>query len=966
MKRIITLAICAITAVAMSFGVAEIPGFTGTAKAATASDLNAVKGVYWFAPHVLSTDLTDTYVYNDRLLTGDSRTYNKQLATMSYELAVTSVSSDREPKTDAGYANKSRNVKAYLEDNGFVDFATNKDYKTRMRSDTMGVACAHKKITENGKTYTVLVIVPRNAGYEAEWGSNYMLSDPSKTGSDKDDHFGFKRAKNNVLSFAKQYVQKYGIKGDIKVWAPGYSRGAGVMNLIGAALIDNPKGVLGSSITLKPRDLYCYTYGTPRTASTSKAYTSAKYDYIHNLYKGYDKVASLLAQSMGVARYGQNKGYEVSGKKQQMLNLLKATNSAVYKKYTTNCDPDGFTPMKFDQQALLKGQIKYVPDKNSYLKGYTQEKFLGLVAGSIAKVSKSASTTGNARDGFAKVYQGPFSRYIEYDRSHTKTSAKRDAAMSNSKAAIPSLLAMYELVVLEKYAEKPSEKAKTAIQQSTDYLLGILKKIPVGTGEDAKIIAQVTDFQSTLSQSLATEDGTKELIKVMRDVTAKLYSKMMTDSLAVTGTETTAEENLKKQIKSYKDCYAMSHMQAHMMLDDSAQKPENMTFNNMNNEQFKHYATWMGNDERFSIPHSNEVILSWLKTADPYYSGWVKENAAQKAGYRRVYISKPSGVNLTGTVKNASGSVVAKFKNGKMTSSNDTWVRITTCDKGNWLRLPLDKTYKIDLSVSKQSKIDMKVTEYQVYTAKQVRTVKQDNNFSWTGFSIAPSDKYTLVVSAVSKTDDAYKLPSTAKYYIKDNLAIENTAKAKEVLIAAGAAKGKSQLKVSWNKVKGAKRYVVYFAKKNKKLKKVKILKAAKKTWIKKKLKKNKVYKFKVVAQKKKNGKYVNIAKSKIGYVVIGKKTKKYTNPKKLTLKKKTVVLKQGKTFKVKATVKKVNPKKKLLGRSCAAKFRYKSNNKIIATVSKKGVVKAKSRGTCKIYVQTVNGIGKSMTVTVK
>ena len=64
--------------------------------------------------------------------------------------------------------------------------------------------------------------------------------------------------------------------------------------------------------------------------------------------------------------------------------------------------------------------------------------------------------------------------------------------------------------------------------------------------------------------------------------------------------------------------------------------------------------------------------------------------------------------------------------------------------------------------------------------------------------------------------------------------------------------------------------------------------------------------------------------------------------------------------------MKKVNPKKKLLGRSCAAKFRYKSNNKIIATVSKKGVVKAKSRGTCKIYVQTVNGIGKSMTVTVK
>lgn len=48
---------------------------------------------------------------------------------------------------------------------------------------------------------------------------------------DTGDHEGFRNGKNKVLGFAKEYVAKNGIKGDIKVWTAGYSRAAAVAGL---------------------------------------------------------------------------------------------------------------------------------------------------------------------------------------------------------------------------------------------------------------------------------------------------------------------------------------------------------------------------------------------------------------------------------------------------------------------------------------------------------------------------------------------------------------------------------------------------------------------------------------------------------------------------------------------------------------------------------------------------------------
>ena len=93
------------------------------------------------------------------------------------------------------------------------------------------------------------------------------------------------------------------------------------------------------------------------------------------------------------------------------------------------------------------------------------------------------------------------------------------------------------------------------------------------------------------------------------------------------------------------------------------------------------------------------------------------------------------------------------------------------------------------------------------------------------------------------------------------------------------------------------------------------------------------------------------------------KKDKK-TNARKVTVKKPKVVLKPKKTSVIKASIQKENQKKNLLQH--AVKFRYYTDDYRVATVNKKGKIKAVAAGKCNIYVIANNGVYKKIKVTVK
>ena len=120
-----------------------------------------------------------------------------------------------------------------------------------------------------------------------------------------------------------------------------------------------------------------------------------------------------------------------------------------------------------------------------------------------------------------------------------------------------------------------------------------------------------------------------------------------------------------------------------------------------------------------------------------------------------------------------------------------------------------------------------------------------------------------------------------------------------------------------------------------------------------------------VVPYKIIDGKKVALGKSTVAHLV-GAKSTKYSNVKKLTLTKKKYTVKVGKTAKIKANVTLVNKNKKHIPKGHGAKFRYKSSDTSIATVDKNGKIKGIKKGTCTIYVYSINGLMKKAKVTVK
>ncbi|MBQ6440673.1 MAG: CAP domain-containing protein [Mogibacterium sp.] len=202
----------------------------------------------------------------------------------------------------------------------------------------------------------------------------------------------------------------------------------------------------------------------------------------------------------------------------------------------------------------------------------------------------------------------------------------------------------------------------------------------------------------------------------------------------------------------------------------------------------------------------------------------------------------------------------------------------------------------------------------------------------------------------------------TAEYAIKNLSSDSDPSGAKFApLMLKSTKQTKTSIKLSWKKVKGAKKYVIYgnrcgTSNKPKKLATVKGYSKTIKKIASKKLKKGKYYKFIVVALDS-NKRVVSTSRI-IHTATKGGKARNYTRVT-TKAKKNKVSLKKGKTFKLGAKAVGKNVKKHVC-------LRYESSDAKVAKVNKSGKITAKKKGTCKIYVYAQNGVCKVINVTVK
>ena len=187
---------------------------------------------------------------------------------------------------------------------------------------------------------------------------------------------------------------------------------------------------------------------------------------------------------------------------------------------------------------------------------------------------------------------------------------------------------------------------------------------------------------------------------------------------------------------------------------------------------------------------------------------------------------------------------------------------------------------------------------------------------------------------------------------------------ARTVVRVQGTA-SKNSIKLKWNAVPKADGYVIYWNKcrSKKAFTQVKVIKSGKTlTWTNKGLKAGSDNIYYVKAYKIIDGKRYFIKKS--SQIHLETKGGKYTNVKKLKSSVSKVTLKKGKTktLKIIQTYAEKNKKPEAHMRPLT----YATSNKKVATVTKKGVIKARGKGSCYIYITAFSGVYTRVKVTVK
>ena len=173
-----------------------------------------------------------------------------------------------------------------------------------------------------------------------------------------------------------------------------------------------------------------------------------------------------------------------------------------------------------------------------------------------------------------------------------------------------------------------------------------------------------------------------------------------------------------------------------------------------------------------------------------------------------------------------------------------------------------------------------------------------------------------------------------------------------------------TRIDLTWDKVKGATGYDVYWSYCNGKNNFNKLANVPKsQKYADKNLNNKKEYKYFTVAYKMSGGKKVYLGRTNTVHVAMPYAAK--TNVLKVTVNKTKVNLAKGKTFKITKKVKLENSKKKALNH-LTKKERFITSNAKVATVSSVGVIKAVRKGTCTVYIMSENGVCAKIKVTVK
>lgn len=388
-----------------------------------------VRMVTHFKDKVGEEWIDDTCFYSDYWFLDDSYDYNSELALMSAMV------------DGASYCTKTELTGTFittlLQGVGFSDIQLNQYYSQGVfLTNSIGAVIGKKTIKDYaGKEYTLLALFPRNAGYQDEWYGNFNLGDGPI-------HEGFRMTRDEMLRFLKSYIDSNNIRGDLKIWTAGYSRGAATVNLLSGFLAED-SSYLGDKVSLEPKNLFAYNIATPNNIAPSAAkdavlsvsgargegfldtdvpayvYTGATatidptaqvYGCIHNNAAVGDFVAKLPSAEMGFTRYGSTE--KILYGDEAMVKELKKwspSTAALFEDGRTYASKEAVKTINLQTLTITdtdkKVSVDEILDERIAALVRFSETFGGLQRGANV-LGAAASVFGTDLEGFANGVSG--------------------------------------------------------------------------------------------------------------------------------------------------------------------------------------------------------------------------------------------------------------------------------------------------------------------------------------------------------------------------------------------------------------------------------------------------------------------------------------------------------------------------------------------------------------------------------
>ena len=519
-------------------GVLAVNVFLPCVNASAGSDSSAViEGTYNFASNEGAfVPEDDSFVYRDDCFTRSSFLGCQHLEILSAQISAASAAKFYPDSKD--FSSNPENVIDALKKFGFSDVYVNKYYQSMPAPDSCGVAVARRTIVQNGKNYTLLAIIPRSDAYGQEWAGDFNVGNG-------DMHEGFKAARDEILRFVKQYISDNNIKGDLKIWTAGHSRGAAVSNMLGGFFAGGGISYFGDSVSVAPEDVYCYTYATPLTikdgtdkaseltvsgsrtgaayandtpgeeyisgASGKAAVNDKSYGGIRNIISPNDIVSLIPPKSWEFTRYGTNipmdHGIVTCS---DALKELRKISDELGESYSNSGSIENFERKSFDLKTLT-----IVPDtKNDTPLDFTEfiNKRVDGLASNAETNAEYAAEYEESAESFAAIF-GMLEKVIADDlKDISNTQALPETEINVAEPLIYSYLAYAsEKLQSEGRAQSEAEAVAIAIEELLSYL----------TGEEIDHAAYTADDFILLFAEYITENADQplvdELIKGMQN-----------------------------------------------------------------------------------------------------------------------------------------------------------------------------------------------------------------------------------------------------------------------------------------------------------------------------------------------------------------------------------------------------------------------------------------------------------------